>query len=89
MIDVRNALGKDFQATDFIMYCAQRGAVDLRGVKTTLLTAPMSGFYSPEPGTLNPGKTQMRIAYVEPENVLADIPLLFTELLKDFSKTLP
>jgi hypothetical protein len=36
----------------------------------------------------NPGKTQMRIAYVEPERVLADIPLLLTELLKYFSKTL-
>ena len=89
IVDVRNALGKDFQASDFIYYCAQRGQVDLRGVKTTLLTAPMSGFYGSEEGMENPGKTQMRIAYVEPESVLADIPLLLTQLLKDFSKTLP
>ena len=49
----------------------------------------MSGFYGSEEGMENPGKTQMRIAYVEPESVLADIPLLLTQLLKDFSKTLP
>ena len=88
VIDVRNALGKNFQASDFIMYCAQRGRVNLRGVQTTLLTAPMSGFYCMETEQPNPGKTQMRIAYVEPERVLADIPLLLTELLKYFSKTL-
>jgi aspartate aminotransferase len=84
VVDVRNIFGKDFDATEFVMYCAQKGQVQLKGVKTTLLAAPMAGFYSPLPGEANPGKTQMRIAYVEPPEVMAEVPSLFAQLLLDF-----
>lgn len=84
VVDVRNIFGKDFDATEFVMYCAQKGQVQLKGVKTTLLVAPMAGFYSPLPGEANPGKTQMRIAYVEPPEVMAEVPSLFAQLLLDF-----
>lgn len=85
VVDVRQVLGADFNATDFVLYCAQKGAVAFNGVKKTLLVAPMAGFYSPAPGTPNPGKTQMRIAYVEPPEVMAIVPKLFAQLLHDFS----
>lgn len=85
VVDVRAIFGKDFDAVDFVMYCAQKGHVEINGVPTTLLVAPMAGFYSPCPGESNPGKTQMRIAYVEPPHVMREVPRLFCELLRDFS----
>ncbi len=80
-------LAPDFDATEFVLYCAQKGAVAIDGVKTTLLVAPMAGFYSPGPFQANPGKTQMRIAYVEPPEVMAKVPKLFGELLSDFKRS--
>jgi aspartate aminotransferase len=84
VVDVRNILGSDFEARDFVMYCAREGHVSIKGVKTTLLVATMNGFYLSKPGKPNPGKTQMRIAYVEPPEVMAQVPKLFSHLLRDF-----
>jgi len=84
VVDLRNVLGAHFDAKDFCMYAAKDGQVNLNGVKTTLLVAPMEGFYSPKPGNVNPGKTQMRLAYVEPPDVMETVPFLFASLLKDF-----
>jgi aspartate aminotransferase len=86
VVDVRNLFGKEFDANDFVTYCARIGCVEVKGVKTTLLVAPMDGFYTPRPGVVNPGKTQMRIAYVEPPEVMAEVPKLFAELLRDYRK---
>lgn len=83
VVDVRNICGVNFDATDFAMYCALKGGVELNGVKTTLLVAPMADFYSPPMGKPNPGKTQMRIAYVESPEVMAEVPKLFAQLLRD------
>lgn len=79
VIDVRNIFGAGFDVTDFVMYCARKGQVLLNGTKTTLLVAPMAGFYSSHAGA-----TQMRIAYVEPPEVMAEVPKLFAQLLRDF-----
>ena len=84
VIDLRNICGPAFNATDFVLYCAREGAVQLHGVPTTLLVAPMAGFYSPRPGEPNPGQTQMRIAYVEPPEIMAEVPKLFAQLLHNF-----
>jgi len=89
VVDVRNMFGAHFDATDFVMYCAQKGQVQIKGVKKTLLVAPMDGFYSSRPDQANPGKTQMRIAYVEPPEIMAEVPKLFAQLLSDFSKNRP
>ena len=87
VIDVRNAVKPGFDALEFVLYCTSRGAVDIEGTPTTLLTAPMSGFYSVEPGAENPGRTQMRIAYVEPPDRMALVPRLFAELLSQFESS--
>ena len=87
VIDLRNLFGPHFDATEFTLYCAQKGQRLLNGVKTTLLIAPMAGFYSSRPGEMNPGKSQMRIAYVEPPEVMANVPKLFAELLRDFTRS--
>jgi aspartate aminotransferase len=84
VVDVRNTLGPNFDVTAFVLYCARKGSVSLNGTHTTLLVAPMAGFYSPRPGEPNPGITQMRIAYVEPPEMMAHVPKLFAQLLQDF-----
>ena len=83
VLDVREVAKPGFDAQDFVMYCAQRGAVELEGRRYTLLVAPMAGFYRDAEGP-NPGRTQMRIAYVEPPEAMQKVPLLFRELLARF-----
>ena len=83
VVDVRRIVPVEFDAMDFVLYCAREGAVDLEGKRHTLLVAPMSGFYDLPPER-NPGRTQMRIAYVEPPERMKLVPLLFKELLHQF-----
>jgi aspartate aminotransferase len=80
VLDVRGIVKPGFDAKDFVMYCAGRGAVELEGKSYTLLVSPMDGFYK-SGREANPGLTQMRIAYVEPPEVMRKVPLLFRELL--------
>jgi aspartate aminotransferase len=84
VVDVRNIASPDFNAMDFVLYCAGEGGVDVDGKFTTLLTAPMSGFYTVPEGQPNPGRTQMRIAYVEPPERMALVPRLFAELFQKY-----
>jgi aspartate aminotransferase len=85
VIDVRNIVEQSFKARDFVMYCARKGAVEVDGEKLTLLVAPMEGFYSVEQERENPGKTQMRIAYVEPPEKMNLVPTLFSMLLQRYT----
>lgn len=84
VIDVRNVVKPGFDSTEFVLYCAQEGSVDLDGVETTLLVAPMKGFYDEKEGVENPGKTQFRISFVETPEKLAKVPELFVKLLKKY-----
>ena len=83
VVDVRSIAAADFDARDFVLYCAQRGKVDIAGQSWTLLVSPMAGFYADE--ISNPGRTQMRIAYVEPPQQMALVPRLFSDLLQAYS----
>ena len=84
VIDVRNVVKPGFDSIDFVLYCAGKGSVDYNGVETTLLVAPMKGFYDIPEGENNPGSTQFRISYVEtPENMLK-VPELFVKLLRQY-----
>jgi aspartate aminotransferase len=76
VIDVRRLVGADFNAADFVLYCARSGQVE----GTTLLVAPMEGFYTAP----RLGKTQMRIAYVQPPDIMKTVPRLFAQLLHQF-----
>ncbi|MFT5170880.1 MAG: aspartate aminotransferase [Candidatus Marinamargulisbacteria bacterium] len=93
VLDVRNfpGLPPQFDARDFAMFCAESGSVPLASsngqvLRHTLLVAPMSGFYGRLPGRPNPGRTQIRISFVESPEKLALIPALFKQLLEDFIK---
>ncbi len=84
VVDVRNVVKPGFDAIDFVLYCAGEGAVTIDGVETTLLVAPMKGFYDIAKGDVNPGSTQFRISFVESPENLAKIPELFVKLLHQF-----
>lgn len=84
VIDVRNVVKPGFDSIDFVLYCAQEGSVNLGGVETTLLVAPMKGFYDIKAGETNPGSTQFRISFVETPENMAKIPELFVTLLRQY-----
>ena len=84
VIDVRNVVKPGFDAIDFVLYCAQEGSINIDGVETTLLVAPMKGFYDIKTGEVNPGSTQFRISFVESPENMAKIPELFVKLLRAF-----
>lgn len=84
VIDVRNVVKPGFDAINFVLYCAQEGSVNIDGVDTTLLVAPMKGFYDIPAGGINPGSTQFRISFVETPENMAKIPELFVKLLKQY-----
>ena len=84
VVDVRKIVPKSFDAADFVDYCSTKGKVEIDGKNLTLLVSPMAGFYTVENDQPNPGKTQMRIAYVESPENMEKVPQLFAELLKQY-----
>lgn len=84
VIDVRNVVKPGFDAIEFVLYCASEGSVEIDGVQTTLLVAPMKGFYDIKAGEANPGSTQFRISFVETPDKMAKIPELFVKLLRQY-----
>ncbi len=83
VLDVRDVAREGFDAEDFVMFCAKEGEVDINGRRMTLLVSPMWGFYNVLHNE-NPGKTQMRIACVEPEDKMRLVPELFTRLFEQY-----
>jgi len=84
VIDVRNLVPEDFDALQFVLFCATEGKVETDGQFLTLLTAPMAGFYKTEAGVANPGRTQMRLAYVETPARMKLVPELFAGLFAQY-----
>lgn len=83
IIDVRNIVKPGFDMDDFVMYCANKGAVDFNDEKITLLVAPAKGFYKNQNNYAN---TQARIACVTSEEEMELVPYLFIELIKQYEK---
>ena len=84
VIDVRNVVKPGFDSIEFVLYCAGKGSAVIDGVETTLLVAPMKGFYDIKAGEENPGSTQFRISFVESPENMAKIPELFVTLLRQY-----
>ncbi len=84
VVDVRNLVPDDFDALQFVLFCATEGKVEIDGESLTLLTAPMAGFYTTEAGVANPGRTQMRVAYVETPARMKLVPELLAGLLTQY-----
>jgi aspartate aminotransferase len=84
VIDVKK-LVQDFDAMDFVLWCAKEGSVKIDSNYYTLLIAPMEGFYSDLDETKKKMiKTQMRIAYVLPQEKMKLVPVLLKELLEQY-----
>ncbi|MFH0870412.1 MAG: aminotransferase class I/II-fold pyridoxal phosphate-dependent enzyme [archaeon] len=84
VVDVRKIAKEGFDALDFVMFCTQKGKVRMGKEELTLLVSPMAGFYSVAPGKENPGKTQMRIAFVETPENMEKVPVLFKALFEEY-----
>ena len=85
VVDVRNLVEPDFDTLAFVLWCAQEGSCEVDGRELTLLTAPMAGFYSLPAGAPNPGRTQMRVAYIETPENMRMVPRLLAELLEKYT----
>ena len=86
-IDVRDIAKPGFDSLQFVLWCAQHGSVEVGGKPMTLLTAPMGGFYSVPEGSPNPGKTQLRVAYVETPERMRQVPELFAALFRAYEES--
>ena len=84
VVDVKNIAKEGFDANEFVLYCSQKGSIDINGKPMTLLCSPMDGFYNIKKGEANPGKTQMRIAYVLQPDEIALVPELFVKLFEEY-----
>ncbi|MBI3928266.1 MAG: aminotransferase class I/II-fold pyridoxal phosphate-dependent enzyme [Armatimonadetes bacterium] len=82
VLDVRRIVPGNFDSLEFVLYCASEGALSMDGGRWTLLTAPMAGFYSTV--AENPGRTQMRVAFVETPEQMQKAPALFAGLLESY-----
>ncbi len=84
VVEVAAVAKPGFDALEFVLYCARKGTVDIDGKPFTLLVSPMAGFYQVDAGEENPGKTQMRISYVDTPERMALVPRLFATLFERF-----
>ena len=82
IIDFKNICNPEFDANDFIQYCAKKGCVKYNKIDYTLLFAPLNEFYSGDEKV----KTQIRIAIVEKPKYLKLAPIILSELFKEYSK---
>jgi aspartate aminotransferase len=80
VVDLREVARPGFDAMQFVLWCASEGSMQIDGEPWTLLTAPMAGFYDTPRGGTNPGRTQLRIAYVENPERMAWVPRLLAHL---------
>ena len=66
ILDFKNICDQRFDAEKFILFCAKEGKVLYNEKFYTVLLAPMNGFYNDS----NLGKTQLRLAIVENQDLM-------------------
>jgi aspartate aminotransferase len=84
VIDVKKIAKPWFNAMEFVLYCAQKWSIKINWEQYTLLVSPMTGFYKTGQWEVNPGTTQMRIAYVDTPQKMTLVPELFKKLFQKF-----
>ncbi|MBQ7529741.1 aminotransferase class I/II-fold pyridoxal phosphate-dependent enzyme, partial [bacterium] len=89
VVDLRNLVCEDFNADTFVVWCASEGYIEEDGQRVTLLTAPMSEFYSEKDLRKNYGRTQMRIAFVETPEIMSKVPALLAKLVVKYLQIHP
>ncbi|MBD3280958.1 aminotransferase class I/II-fold pyridoxal phosphate-dependent enzyme [Candidatus Dojkabacteria bacterium] len=90
VVDFRNLLedgsGKNFNSIDFAKWAAAEGSIEVDGKRYTLLFSPMTGFYASESIEKNPGRTQIRLSYVETPERVELVPELLNALFMEYTK---
>ena len=76
VVDVRNLVDDNFSAAEFVHFCAKEGRVKIDDQFYTILVSPMAGFYNDE----REGNTQMRIAFVDPREMVEKTPRYFWKI---------
>lgn len=89
VVDFRNFVSENFSTDDFVVWCASEGAIDENGSTVTVLTAPLAEFYSVDDENDNPGRTQIRVAFVQPPEVMARVPRLLVGLFRKYLQIHP
>lgn len=89
VVDLRHLVNEKFSADGFVVWCASEGFVEREGQKVTLLTAPMPEFYNASNLADNLGRTQLRIAFVESAENLAQVPDLLSALFRRYLELNP
>ena len=82
IIDFKKIANENFDSNKFVNFCAEKGLVEFDKKMFTVLLAPMKGFYK----NSYIGKTQVRLALVESEQLLEIAPKVIATLFKIFSK---
>jgi len=82
IIDFKKIANENFDSNKFVNFCAEKGFVEIDKKMFTVLLAPMKGFYK----NSYIGKTQVRLALVESEQLLEIAPKVIATLFKIFSK---
>ena len=84
IIDFKNIVGQKFDSVLFTKYCAEKGKVKIKNRSYSILLAPMKSFYQDR----NLGRTQMRLAVVEPPEKMNLTAEVLKILFLDFNKTI-
>ncbi len=83
VIDFKMIFNNDFDIENFIEYCATIGKSRINNNDYTILLAPMTGFYHDK----NKGRTQARVAIVEPEENIKIFPAILSDLIKNYTES--
>jgi len=83
IIDFKNIVNKKFDSVLFTKYCAEKGKIQIEDRFYSILLAPMKSFYQ----SRNLGRTQMRLAMVEPPEKMNQTAKVLKGLFYNFIKS--
>ena len=82
IIDLKNLVDDQFDAENFVNFCATKGKVSINNNLYTLLLAPMNGFYQDS----THGRTQLRVAMVESRKSIMLAPKILSKLINSYQR---
>ena len=82
IIDLKNLVDNQFDAENFVNFCATKGKVPINNNLYTLLLAPMNGFYQ---NSIH-GRTQLRVAMVESRKSIMLAPKILSKLINSYQR---
>ena len=82
IIDLKNLVDNQFDAENFVNFCATKGKVPINNNLYTLLLAPMNGFYQ---DSIH-GRTQLRVAMVESRKSIMLAPKILSKLINSYQR---